>query len=208
MFAAVTDLKTPYDDLLVRASNGDRTAFRRLYDEFSGYAYSILRRQLGDSPHVDDLLQQVFVKVYRELPEFRGEKPFRAWLRRACFFVLYDHLRRSKRHAAISLDQMESPEELVASRSVDATSEPTPEGAFLRAEIRKHTRRILEKLTPEKQMALVMHDFEGHTLDEAAEILGCSRFTVRTRLVRARKEFAQLARKDRRMAQLFRECGA
>jgi len=47
MLAAVTDLRTPYDDLLVRAADGDRTAFRQLYDEFSGYAYAILRRQLG-----------------------------------------------------------------------------------------------------------------------------------------------------------------
>jgi RNA polymerase sigma-70 factor (ECF subfamily) len=207
MFAAVTDLRTPYDDLLVRAAEGDRSAFRQLYDEFSGYAYAMLRRQLGASPHVDDLLQQVFIKVYRELPEFRGEKPFRAWLRKACFFVVYDHLRRSRRHQTVPLNDEASPAEPASIAEQPQSCDGTPERALLQSEIRRNARRLLDRLTPEKRMALVMHDFEGHTLDEAAEILGCSRFTVRTRLVRARREFAALARKDRTMAILFERSG-
>jgi len=201
MLATVTELETPHDDLVNQARAGDQAAFARLYREFSGFAYAALRRQLGSSPHVDDLLQQVFLKVYRELPEFLGDKPFRAWLRRACSFVVYDHLRQAKRHEAVSLDDDEREIQVAGA---DASEEAAgPEGELLQIEIRRRAHRILDKLKPEKRMALVMHDFEGYTLDEAAEVLDCSRFTVRTRLTRARREFAKLAGKDRALMQLI-----
>jgi RNA polymerase sigma-70 factor (ECF subfamily) len=201
MLASVTELEIPQDDLVARSRAGDQAAFARLYQEFSGYAYAILRRQLGASPQVEDLLQQVFVKVYRELPAFQGDKPFRAWLRRACHFVIYDYLRQARRHEAIPLDDGERQIEVA---DQDPTGDPAgPESELLKAEIRRRALLILGKLKPEKRMALVMHDFEGHTLDEAAEVLGCSRFTVRTRLTRARREFAALAGKDRALMQLI-----
>jgi RNA polymerase sigma-70 factor (ECF subfamily) len=201
MLASVTELETPHVDLVNRARRGDQAAFATLYEEFAGYAFAILRRQLGSSPHVEDLLQQVFVKVYRELPEFQGDKPFRAWLRRACYFVVYDHLRKAKRHEAISLDDDDRGIPIAEQEPGEAPADPERE--LLKAEIRRRSLTVLRKLKPEKRVALVMHDFEGHTLDEAAEVLGCSRFTVRTRVTRARREFAALAGKDKALMQLI-----
>ncbi|MFO8074273.1 MAG: RNA polymerase sigma factor [Polyangia bacterium] len=203
MPSAVTDLEQPHDDLIIRAAEGDLIAFGSLYDEFADYVHGILRRHLGSSPHVEDLLQKVFVKVLRDLPEFRGDRPFRAWLRRACYFAVYDHLREEARRSRVPLDEARLEKEEVSSWT---GSEPAPEGPereYVRAEIRRATREKLARLTPEKQMAIAMHDFEGHTLDECGEILGVSRYTVRTRLVRGRRELAALVRKDNRLMQLI-----
>ncbi|MCP4675482.1 MAG: RNA polymerase sigma factor [Deltaproteobacteria bacterium] len=202
MMATVTELGKHHDALLQRAGTGDLGAFDRLYREFAGYAYGIICRQTGQSPHAEDLLQQVFVKVFRELPEFRGDRPFRAWLRRACYFVVYDHWRRNDRLKTVPLEDDKLEQQMPTPSSEDQ-SEKGPEGNYIHAEIIRYARRLLDKLTPEKRMALIMHDFEGHTLEEAAEIIGVSKFTVRTRLVRARREFAKKAAKDKRLMQLI-----
>ncbi len=192
----VHSLKNNHDECLGRAIKGDTTAFASLYREFAPFAYSILKRQLGSCPQVDDLLQQVFIKVYRELPVYKGDKPFRAWLRRACYFTVYDYLRQSKRHKAVSIEEESS----IAHIQANCDS---PEFAYIQSEIKRHSLRNLDKLTAEKRMALVMHDFEGHSLDEIAEMFGVSKFTIRTRLVRARREFAGIATKNKRLMQLI-----
>lgn len=200
MAKQITDLKTPYEDLISKARRGDQAAFYQIYEGFSGFAYAIFRRHLGNSPDVEDLMQQVFVKVYLELSEYRGDRPFRAWLRRACHFAIYDYLRASKRvDDPVEDDRLEE-----ANRDSAETSEPpNPEVSFVKAEIRHHTRRIMNTMTAEKRMALFMHDFEGHTLLEISKILGCSMFTVKTRLVRARREFTAKAKKDTGLRQLL-----
>lgn len=198
MMAEVKKLETPLDDLIARAVAGDHAAFRELYREFSGVVYATLLRHLGSVPEIEDLVQTVFLKVYREFSDFRGEKPFRAWLKRACLYVVYDHLRSAKSHPRESVDL----DERLGERLPDHSAQ-TPEAAYEKSEIARITYAALDKLKPEKRIALVMHDFEGYTMDEVADVLGCSKFTVRTRLVRARREFTEHAKKNGVLSQLI-----
>ncbi|MCP4601142.1 MAG: RNA polymerase sigma factor [Proteobacteria bacterium] len=198
---SISEMKVPVDELVNGIKSGDHVAFTRLYREFAGFAYAILRRHLGLSHHLEDLLQQVFLKVYRETPEFRGDRPFRAWLRRACYFVIYDHIRSVKKTTFESLDAIDSDNIIYKQALIDDRKTDNPEHSLMEVETLKRLHVILNKLSPEKRMALVMHDFEGHTMGEVAEILECSKFTVRTRLVRARREFANKAKKDKALMQ-------
>lgn len=199
----VADLRPEHQDLINLARQGDSAAFYQLYTAYSSYVYAILRRHLGSSPHVEDLLQQVFLKIYKDLPEFRGDRPFRAWLRRACCFAIYDHFRKTSRNPEVYLDDDFDIQHFQNGSPAEYGRASGPEEDYVKSEIRKRTHKILDKLKPDKRMALVLHDFEGHTLDEVAEILGVSKFTVRTRLIRGRREYAQLAQKDRELMQLI-----
>lgn len=198
MVAEVKKLETPLDDLIAQAVAGDHAAFGELYREFAGVVYATLSRHLGPVQAVEDLVQTVFIKVYREFSDFRGEKPFRAWLKRACLYVVYDHLRSTKSSERESVDR----DHQVEGRAVH-NLEQTPEAEYVKSEIARLTYEALAKLTPEKRIALVMHDFEGYTMDEVADVLGCSKFTVRTRLVRARREFTDHAKKNNALKQLI-----
>ena len=198
MAAEVKKLETPLHDLIAQAVAGDHAAFGELYREFAGVVYATLSRHLGPVPAVEDLVQTVFLKVYREFSDFRGEKPFRAWLKRACLYVVYDHLRSTKSSASESVGLEERDE----GREPD-NLERTPEAEYVKSEIARLTYAALDKLKPEKRIALVMHDFEGYTMDEVADVLRCSKFTVRTRLVRARREFTDHAKKNEALKQLI-----
>jgi RNA polymerase sigma-70 factor (ECF subfamily) len=197
MTAEVQKLETPLNDMIARAVAGDHIAFGALYREFAGVVYATLAKSLGHVPAVEDLVQTVFLKVYRELSEFRGEKPFRSWLKRACMFVVYDHLRSTRSRASESVPLDDGVE-----GRLPEDEEQNPATDYERAEILRLTYAALETLKPEKRIALLMHDFEGHTMGEVAEVLGCSEFTVRTRLVRARQELTASLKKNQKLKQL------
>jgi RNA polymerase sigma-70 factor, ECF subfamily len=198
MSGKVSELQAPLDALIARAVDGDRVAFGALYRELSGTVYATICRQLGPSPDVEDLVQKVFLKVHRELVEFRGEKPFRAWLKCACGFIVCDHLRERSAKKREAFQRWSSEQEIVAGSSAE-----TPEHELLQSEIRRMTYQALEKMKPEKRMALVMHDFEGFTLLEIAEMMRCSKFTARTRLVRGRRDFAAVVKRNTELMQLI-----
>lgn len=197
MVAEVKKLDTFLDDLIARAVSGDHVAFGELYREFAEVVYATLVRHLGPIPAVEDLVQTVFLKVHREFCDFRGEKPFRAWLKRACLYVVYDHLRANNVRATECVEL----EDTLERRAVE-NSDRNPETEYVKSEISRLTYLALSKLRPEKRMALVMHDFEGYTMEEVGEVLECSKFTVRTRLVRARREFTDSIKKNKALKQL------
>jgi RNA polymerase sigma-70 factor (ECF subfamily) len=171
MFATVINLAEQQRDMVSRAGAGDKENFRQLYNEYAPYAYGVLRRLMGDSPHIEDVLQQVFVKVFRELPEFKGDRPFRSWLGRACCLTVYNHHRKERRHEAVPFEDNEGAAVSTAAQGMGG-SDRGPERAFIEAEIHRRTHLVLDKLTPAKRMAIMMCDFEGMSLKEAAEILG------------------------------------
>jgi RNA polymerase sigma-70 factor (ECF subfamily) len=194
----ITHLQSPLDEVIARAVEGDHAAFRELYREFVDVVYAVVYQALGENPDVEDLVQKIFIKLFREFPEYRGEKPFRAWLKMTCQFVLYDHLRNRGGTHNDKSDGYLSEE----ANSFESDSD-SPERCFVKSETWRLAYAVLDKLKPDKRMALVMHDFEGYTMEEVAEVMGCSKYTVRSRLVRARREFAEKVKKNKALMQLI-----
>lgn len=173
--------------LIARAQEGDTGAFRQLFVRHRQDVTRIVFRMLGPSADVEDVVQDVFLNVYRSLPSFRGDSKFSTWLYRLTTNVTRMHLRRGRSRPRFA--DVEVPEAPRESRPPDG-----PDEQVERAERVRALYRLLETLSEKKREVLILHDLEGVPAKEIAELIGIPVLTVRTRLFYARKElYAALA---------------
>lgn len=178
----------PDATLIARAKDGDTAAFRQIFLRHRDKVSRIVYRMIGPSPDVEDVVQDVFLNVFRSLPSFRGDSKFSTWLYRLATNVTRMHLRRGRSRPKFSdVDVPEAP-------SDDAPPQVTPDLQVERAERVRALYRLLDELSEKKREVLVMHDLEGVPAKEIAEHLDIPVLTVRTRLFYARKDlYARLA---------------
>lgn len=173
--------------LIARAQRGDTAAFRQLFLRHREQVSRIVFRMIGPSADVEDVVQEVFLNVYRSLPSFRGDAKFSTWLYRLATNVTRMHLRRGRSRPKFA--DVEVPEAPRESRPPDG-----PDELIERAERVRALYRLLEGLSEKKREVLILHDLEGVPAKEIAELSGIPVLTVRTRLFYARKElYAALA---------------
>jgi RNA polymerase sigma-70 factor, ECF subfamily len=177
----------PDASLIARAQEGDTNAFRQIFARHRGDVTRIVFRMLGPSADVEDVVQEVFLNVYRSLPSFRGESKFSTWLYRLSTNVTRMHLRRGRSRPRFA--DVEVPEAPRDGARVD-----TPDEQIEQAERVRALYRLLDQLSEKKREVLVLHDLEGVSAKEIADMAGIPVLTVRTRLFYARKElYAALA---------------
>ncbi len=164
---------------VTRARAGDARAFQELYRTHRREVARLATRLIGPRADVEDVIQEVFIQVFRSLVNFRGESRFTTWLHRVTVNVALMHLR-----AARSRPQLghEAPVEPAAPEEVSPV-----EGAA-RNERMRALYRILDTLTEKKRAVFILHDLEGTPAATIGKILDIPVLTVRTRLFYARKE--------------------
>lgn len=184
-------------DVVARARAGDATAFRELYAQH----HRQVARQLAflvPRSDLEDVLQDVFVEVFRSLRRFEGKSAFTTWLYRVTVHVA---MKARRKHTRSRLDVVdELPER--------ADERPLPSEVSLSAERQARVEALLEKLSPKKRTVLVMHDLQGVEAHTIAEVLETNVLTVRTRLFYARRELEALAKDDPALADFFGGGGA
>ena len=167
-------------DLIARAGAGDRAAFRVLYTRHRDAVSRLVFRMIGSTRDQDDVVQEVFFQVYRSLKDFRGQSKFTTWLHRVTVNVVLMHRRaaRSRPTYAEEPNADITPDDEVVAPDVDADR---------RARVRAFS-RIVERLAEKKRVVFVLHELEGVSPAEIAQIVGAPVLTVRTRLFYARRE--------------------
>ena len=152
------------------AARGDRRAFERIYRATVGRIHSLARRLLGASD-AEDGTQEVFVRLWGRLGSFRGEGAFEAWLGRFARNMLLDRLAAGRRRADLfGLSGLDQP---------DTQPAPTRQVVF-------ELEDAIDLLPDGARAAFVLHDVEGHTHAEIAELLRVSVGTSKSQLHRAR----------------------
>nr|ACX33969.1 putative ECF family RNA polymerase sigma-70 factor [uncultured bacterium RM35] len=165
--------------LVERCKAGERAALGEFYRLYRGDVTRNLQRVLGPGRgDLEDVLQDVFIEVFRAISRFRGDSKLSTWLYRVCVNVALQRLRKRKRLAEISDDQVAEP-----------ATEQTPERGLDTRRRLDAVYRILDHLAPKKRVVFVLHEIEGREPKEIAAIVGAPVLTVRTRLHYARKEF-------------------
>ena len=178
--------------VLERARAGDPAAFRDLYAQH----HRQVARQLAflvPRDEVEDVLQEVFIEVFRSLRRFEGKSAFTTWLYRVAINVA---LKARRKHTRARLDVVEDLPEQEDGR-------PLASEVSLSAERQARVEAILLQLAPKKRAVLVMHDLQGLEAQHIAEVLETNILTVRTRLFYARKEFEALAKNDAALSDFF-----
>lgn len=170
------------DPLVERCRTGERAAWRRLYDTHFDFAYRTARRLGLPDADVEDAVQEAFEVAFRRLSDFRTGR-FSTWLYRIVANVVAARLR--KRRVREFFGGL-----LGASHSDEGASHAA------KVEARRTlaaVQDILQKLTREKREVFALHEIEGLSHDEIAELVGVKVETIRTRLFYARRDFEKHA---------------
>lgn len=168
-------------ELVDRARAGDRQAMARLYREHAPHVYAIVRRLAGEDHLAQDLSQEVWIRAFDRLDQFRGDAGFGTWVHRIARNMAISHLRRSKRRAEVEAEA--------------APGETAAPGGDLALE-RRALEEALERLPPGYRTVLVLHDVEGLTHEEIAESLGVAVGTSKSQLHKARARMRELLTHD------------
>ena len=170
--------------LIAAAEAGDRRAFDELYRRHLDAVYTRLTRVIGPAPERDDLVQQIFLDVYRALRRFRGDASFATFLHRIVLNVAYEHLEKRRRGRGRN--------EPLDARQLETLIAPgaSPEQ---RARQRDELRRLfalLDRLSPKRRAAFVLVAVECLPLEEAASLLAAKPAAIKQRVLEARRELA------------------
>lgn len=164
-------------DVIEACQRGDEEAFRVLFDTHKDRVYSIALRYAGDPATAMDIAQDTFLKLLSTIQQFRGEASFESWLYRMVVNTCLDYHRKRRRFLPLldeALDVFRSPRE----------------GALhdlLREEQEERVQQIVAQLPEEQRIVVVMRYTDGLSYEEIADLLGCRRGTVASRLNRAHK---------------------
>ncbi|PLX23928.1 MAG: RNA polymerase subunit sigma-70 [Ignavibacteria bacterium] len=169
----------PSDDILVtRFQSGDDHAFRLLVERYSERIRNLVFSVFHDTDLIDDVTQDVFIKAYRALPNFRFDASLYTWLYRITINHCRDIMRKQKLRRTLSLNT------LLENRDKELTMKTAvqPEESDTRDWINRGLQRLPEKYrTP-----VILKDMEGCSYQEMAEIMQCELGTVKSRLSRGR----------------------
>ena len=169
------------DARVIRAcQQGDREAFRLLFEAYKDRVFSIARYSLGDESAADDVTQQIFVKLITRISQFRGESEFTTWLYRLVINSCLDERRKQRRLLPV-----------VEIETMNIANQRTPETGYARREVADSVRQAIGGLKPKMRMPILLKYIEGLSYEEIAEVLGCSKGTVASRLNRAHKALAK-----------------
>lgn len=157
------------------AAAGDRRAFERLYRTHVHRVYSVCARMVDDRARAEELTQDVFVRVWEKLGQFRGESAFGTWVHRLAVNLVLNDRKNEKRRTA-RFDDVEELDE-VATAGAHAVETP---GLAVDLE------GAIRLLPPGARRVFVLHDVEGYTHEEIAGMLGVTSGGTKAQLHRAR----------------------
>jgi RNA polymerase sigma factor (sigma-70 family) len=174
----------PVHDLtLARARAGEAEALGELYAALAPSLYTLLKRICRSPEDAEDLLQESFLAIARDLPKFRGEGSLAGWAKRIAVTQTLMHYRQAGRFAAETLDDL---------RGEQPAPAPSPEqltGA------RRDLAALLSRLPPEARLVLWLHEVEGYTHEEIGALsgFGLSPSYSKSQLARAHQKLRALS---------------
>ncbi len=176
--AEVSEERRNDDVLITLFQGGDQKAFRILVERYQERIRNLIYSILNRDDVVDDLAQEIFIRLYQALPKFRFESSFYTWLYRIAVNKVRDEMRRKKVKRFFSLQKLmdDADAELASKMTVAPVDYSTAEL------ISKALNHLPEKF----RLPVVLKDVDGLSYEEIAEILECEIGTVKSRLSRAR----------------------
>lgn len=173
-----------FESVVQRAKRGDRAAQEEMLVGLLPYVRKMLFRLIGPAGPLDDLEQNVMIAVLTNLGSKRDDSLLTTWVGGICVNVARDHLRQRQKNA-----RRMAPDAGEAAGSL--TSDDNPEKVLAVRRRLETCQAILDTLSPDHRMALILKVVAGHTIEEVASIMKAARSTTRLRLYYARKAFAR-----------------
>jgi RNA polymerase sigma-70 factor (ECF subfamily) len=173
--------------LMRLVSQGDTAAFEELMGRHQTLVIGTVARMLGSNSEVEDIAQQVFVRVWKSAGRYVPRAKFTTWLLKITRNLVFNELRRSKRHAHVPMQPESSTEEIPLK---DETG-PTPDASLLETELQQAIEQAIAALPESQRMAVVLRRYHDLSYEQIAEVLDLSVPAVKSLLFRARTELRE-----------------
>jgi RNA polymerase sigma-70 factor (ECF subfamily) len=170
--------------LMQLVGRGDTAAFEELIERHQALVIGTVGRMLGGNSDVEDVAQQVFIRVWRSAGRYVPRAKFTTWLLKITRNLVFNELRRSKRRAQVPIQIEPNAEEIPLKDEVGST----PAASLLEVELQQAIEKAIADLPDSQRMALVLRRYEEFSYEEIGEILGLSVPAVKSVLFRARTE--------------------
>ena len=181
------------DSDVVQASlDGDSRAFGELVRRYDQRLLNFVYRTIGDRERGQDLVQETFVRVYRHLHRFDQSKKFSTWIYTIASNLAKNELRNRSRNPLVLFQTLK--------KNWDADHRPLewedtqykPDDLFRKRNLRAKVEEAVSQLPEHHRIVFVLREMDGKTYEEIADITGCNLGTVKSRLNRARNNFAHI----------------
>lgn len=170
-------MKTKEDyELIKYCLSGNQDAFAELVSRYKNLVYSVILRMVNDHEEANDLAQEVFIKVYKNLDKYSPEYKFSTWIMRITTNLVID-FRRKKKQETISMDDME----------YEPASLETPEGSYIKKEQKNLVNLAIKSLPDMYRIPIVLYHQQGLSYQEIGDIIGEPLSKVKNRIFRGRK---------------------
>jgi RNA polymerase sigma-70 factor (ECF subfamily) len=173
-------------ELVRRARKGDLAAYDDLVRRYQERIYATIYHMTSNHEDANDLAQDTFIKAFHALKSFKGGSSFYTWVYRIAVNKTINFLKQRKHKAHLSLDDLdfnaEHDPDLVA-----LISDKTPRREAYLSELQQKLNEAMQKLSEPHRLAVTLHDVQGLSHEEIAEIMDCNIGTVRSRLFYARQ---------------------
>jgi RNA polymerase sigma-70 factor (ECF subfamily) len=177
------------DDLFLvrRAQRGEMGAYDELIQRYQERIYRTVYNMVFNHEDANDLAQEAFIRAYRALGGFQGQSSFYTWIHRIAVNKTLTFLKSRKGKFQMSLNDLDANVENDA-EMVELVSEATPQRDVALAELQEKMNEALAKLSENHRLVVTLHDVQGMTDREIAQIMDCTLGTVRSRLFYARQK--------------------
>ena len=170
--------------LMRLVAGGDTSAFEKVIERHQALVAGTAARMLGSNSDVEDIAQQVFIRVWKSARRYVPRAKFTTWLLKITRNLVFNELRRARRRAQVPLQSDPAAEEILLK---DETN-PAPDASLLENELRQAIEEAIMQLPESQRMALVLRRYEQLSYEEIAEVLDLSVPAVKSVLFRARTE--------------------
>ena len=165
------------------AQNGSKKAFDELIKEYADFIFHFLYDMTGHYEDAKDLTQDVFLRAYKHIHQYRGDAKFSTWLYRIAYNLGIDYCRKRKRIKQVDIVTNENE----ISQNLSGGRDPESHIGMGEA-----IEKALQKLTHMQRTSVVLHHYQGFSMREVGDVLGCSESTARVHLFRALRHLRRL----------------
>lgn len=167
------------EKLIKKSIDGDERAFRELYDKYKGKIFKTAYLMLRDEKGAEDIVQEVFITVYKKIYKLKYAEAFESWLYKITINRCNEYFRKNSK--AVVTDE----EDMYQIYDTDIYAQP--DERLLTEERNQQLDRIINSLSEKLKTCIILFYYNNMTIKQIADILGCSEGTVKSRLFKAKR---------------------
>ena len=174
-------------ELVTNIKKGDHNAFKQLFEQYQHFVYNICYRMSGNREEAKDNTQDVFIKIFHAIGEFRGNSKLSSWIYRIAVNTCLKKERRKKRDSWISLEFLFQDKKGFQPTSLEAT----PDQQMEISETEYRVQQAIQRLPVRQKTALVLQRYENLSYQEIAQVMDIGLSAVESLLHRAKENLAK-----------------